>query len=92
MNTLILVLTFIMFFVYLMIFSITRISNGRKISKYFLIMIGSLTLSAAWLLLTEIALISDMLTQLAGREIRPLVNRAIMLLGGGCFLYGLLKR
>ena len=92
MNTFILVMTFIMFFVYLIIFVVMRMSNGRKISKYFTIMVGSLMLSAAWLLMTEIALISDVLIETAGREIRPFVNRAILLFGGVYFLYGLLKR
>ena len=90
METAIVVLSFIQFFVALGLFLIMY--AGGCHNKYLLGYIGSALFVAAWLLLGEIALMTDVLGDISGRSIRPLVSRLAMALGSAWFLYGLLRR
>lgn len=84
-ESLILAETTALLIVYTLILAITYRAD---VGAYFLVFVGCLALSAAWLLITEVALIANTLIELAGREIRPVVNRAIQLIGGIVFLAG----
>ena len=76
-----------------MIYALIFMAAWRsKIEHYFLVFIGSLFISSLWLLLTEFSLLTEMFPELAGRQIRPTVNRAIQLFGGLYFLVGSLRK
>lgn len=63
-------------------------ARSGRLDRYFRVFIGTLALSSAWLLVTELSLVVDYLPQIAERGIRPIVNRAICLFGGVYFLAG----
>lgn len=81
--------TILLMLVYAVIFAV---SARSKIGRYFLVFIGCLFASSLWLMLTEFSLIIEMFPEMAGRSIRPTVNRGILLFGGIYFLIGSLRK
>lgn len=89
MNAIIIAETYLLVFLMISMSILLYLSNRQKLSFYLVVFVDCLTLTALWIMLTEMALSAEVYPFIADRNLRALVARGLWSVGAGVFLYGL---